>query len=193
LRAPAQQQPWPPPCLPTARAPRPAGRYTLTPGLKFGGDFLAYPGDPECVHAAYVVRVLPPPAPSAPGAGASPGPPAPGGAAPGGAPAAGPAAAAPCPGAAPAWASGLHLAGAARVAAAAKKQLLLATWAAGSGAGSGGRCGAGVGQANSGSADGGGQGGVGAPAQGLGPGGVAYQLVLRGGAAAPFDPPRARG
>lgn len=34
-------------------------RYTLTDGGKFGGDFLAYPGDPALYHAYYVVRVLP--------------------------------------------------------------------------------------------------------------------------------------
>lgn len=35
-------------------------RYTVTPGFKFGGDFLAYPGDPDLVHAQYVVCVLSP-------------------------------------------------------------------------------------------------------------------------------------
>jgi tRNA splicing endonuclease len=32
-------------------------RYTLTNGIKFGGHFLAYRGDPHLVHAAFVVRV----------------------------------------------------------------------------------------------------------------------------------------
>ena len=32
-------------------------RYTLTNGIKFGGHFLAYQGDPDTVHAAFVVRV----------------------------------------------------------------------------------------------------------------------------------------
>ena len=35
-----------------------ARRYTLTDGIKFGGHFLAYQGDPLAVHAAFVVRVL---------------------------------------------------------------------------------------------------------------------------------------
>ena len=34
-------------------------RYTLTDGLKYGGHYLAYKGDPYQVHAAFVVRVLP--------------------------------------------------------------------------------------------------------------------------------------
>ena len=29
----------------------------MTDGIKFGGHFLAYTGDPEAVHAAFVVRV----------------------------------------------------------------------------------------------------------------------------------------
>lgn len=33
--------------------------YFLTSGSKFGGDFLAYPGDPNLYHAQFVVRVLP--------------------------------------------------------------------------------------------------------------------------------------
>ena len=33
-------------------------RYTLTNGIKFGGHYLAYKGDPYKVHAALVVRVL---------------------------------------------------------------------------------------------------------------------------------------
>ncbi len=32
--------------------------FTLTPGVKFGGDFLLYPGDPKLYHAQFVVRVL---------------------------------------------------------------------------------------------------------------------------------------
>jgi tRNA splicing endonuclease len=32
--------------------------YFLTSGSKFGGDFLAYPGDPNLYHAQFVVRVL---------------------------------------------------------------------------------------------------------------------------------------
>lgn len=31
----------------------------LTNGIKFGGHYLAYKGDPYKVHAAFVVRVLP--------------------------------------------------------------------------------------------------------------------------------------
>jgi tRNA splicing endonuclease len=34
-------------------------RFTLSNGIKFGGHFLAYQGDPYKVHAAFVVRVLP--------------------------------------------------------------------------------------------------------------------------------------
>jgi hypothetical protein len=33
--------------------------YYLTSGSKFGGDYLAYPGDPNLYHAQFVVRVLP--------------------------------------------------------------------------------------------------------------------------------------
>jgi hypothetical protein len=33
--------------------------YFLTSGSKFGGDFLAYPGDPNLYHAQFVVRVSP--------------------------------------------------------------------------------------------------------------------------------------
>jgi tRNA splicing endonuclease len=32
--------------------------FSLTGGSKFGGDFLAYPGDPHLYHAQYVVRVM---------------------------------------------------------------------------------------------------------------------------------------
>lgn len=32
-------------------------RYYLTSGIKFGGDWLAYPGDPLMYHAQFVVRV----------------------------------------------------------------------------------------------------------------------------------------
>lgn len=32
--------------------------YVLTDGVKFGGDFLAYPGDPMLYHAQFVIRVL---------------------------------------------------------------------------------------------------------------------------------------
>lgn len=32
--------------------------YVLTDGVKFGGDFLAYPGDPTLYHAQFVIRVL---------------------------------------------------------------------------------------------------------------------------------------
>ena len=31
--------------------------YCVTPGTRFGGDFLVYPGDPSTYHAYYVVRV----------------------------------------------------------------------------------------------------------------------------------------
>eukprot|EP00892_Ulva_mutabilis_P008061 jgi/Ulvmu1/5627/UM023_0166.1 len=34
-------------------------RYFLTDGIKFGGDFLAYEGDPETCHAAFTVLVTP--------------------------------------------------------------------------------------------------------------------------------------
>jgi tRNA splicing endonuclease len=38
---------------------RPAHRsYTMTSGAKFGGDFLAYPGDPLLYHAQFTVRCL---------------------------------------------------------------------------------------------------------------------------------------
>ena len=30
---------------------------TLTTGIKFGADFLAYPGDPMAYHASFTVRV----------------------------------------------------------------------------------------------------------------------------------------
>jgi tRNA-splicing endonuclease subunit Sen34 len=33
-------------------------RFTLTEGIKFGGDFLAYMGDPLEVHSEFVVHVL---------------------------------------------------------------------------------------------------------------------------------------
>jgi tRNA-splicing endonuclease subunit Sen34 len=32
--------------------------YFITVGNKFGGDFLAYPGDPNLYHSHYVVRVV---------------------------------------------------------------------------------------------------------------------------------------
>lgn len=32
--------------------------YFLTGGAKFGGDWLAYPGDPITYHAQFVVRVM---------------------------------------------------------------------------------------------------------------------------------------
>ena len=32
--------------------------YTMTSGAKFGGDYLAYPGDPLLYHAQYTVRCL---------------------------------------------------------------------------------------------------------------------------------------
>jgi tRNA-splicing endonuclease subunit Sen34 len=32
--------------------------YSTTDGTKFGGDFLAYPGDPDIFHAKFVVRIL---------------------------------------------------------------------------------------------------------------------------------------
>lgn len=32
--------------------------YYLTDGVKFGGDWLAYPGDPLLFHAQFVVRVV---------------------------------------------------------------------------------------------------------------------------------------
>ena len=32
--------------------------FSVTGGAKFGGDFLAYPGDPHLYHAQYVVRVV---------------------------------------------------------------------------------------------------------------------------------------
>lgn len=35
-------------------------RYKLTSGVKFGGHYLAYQGDPHLHHAAFVVRVIPP-------------------------------------------------------------------------------------------------------------------------------------
>lgn len=51
-------------CLPAkcafVRREIPRCRYTLTDGIKFGGHYLAYKGDPYKVHAAFVVRVLPP-------------------------------------------------------------------------------------------------------------------------------------
>lgn len=31
----------------------------MTDGIKFGGDFLAYEGDPETCHAAFTVLVVP--------------------------------------------------------------------------------------------------------------------------------------
>ena len=31
--------------------------YMITPGTRFGGDFLAYPGDPFMYHAYFVVKV----------------------------------------------------------------------------------------------------------------------------------------
>ena len=33
-------------------------RFFVTGGHKFGGDFLAYQGDPSCFHAQFCVRVL---------------------------------------------------------------------------------------------------------------------------------------
>lgn len=33
-------------------------RYTMTSGAKFGGDYLAYPGDPVLYHAQYTVRCV---------------------------------------------------------------------------------------------------------------------------------------
>ena len=30
---------------------------TMTPGAKFGADYLAYPGDPMAYHASFAVRV----------------------------------------------------------------------------------------------------------------------------------------
>lgn len=33
--------------------------HWVTGGSKFGGDFLAYPGDPSVFHAQFVVRVVP--------------------------------------------------------------------------------------------------------------------------------------
>lgn len=32
--------------------------YTVTDGMKFGGDFLAYPGEPSAFHSLFTVRVL---------------------------------------------------------------------------------------------------------------------------------------
>ena len=32
--------------------------YTMTSGAKFGGDFLAYPGDPLLYHAQFTVRCV---------------------------------------------------------------------------------------------------------------------------------------
>ena len=37
--------------------PHASPSYTVTPGAKFGGDLLAYPGDPDAVHARFVVRL----------------------------------------------------------------------------------------------------------------------------------------
>jgi len=47
-----------PPCT-RLQSPSPphTHRYTVTPGDKFGGDLLAYPGDPGAVHAQYVVVI----------------------------------------------------------------------------------------------------------------------------------------
>lgn len=33
--------------------------YTLTSGLKYGGDYLVYSGDPALVHSHYLAVVLP--------------------------------------------------------------------------------------------------------------------------------------
>ena len=33
-------------------------RYTMRGGLKFGGDFSVYPGDPELYHAIFSLRVV---------------------------------------------------------------------------------------------------------------------------------------
>jgi hypothetical protein len=43
-----------------ARAPSLSAHdsYTMTSGAKFGGDFLAYPGDPLLYHAQFTVRCL---------------------------------------------------------------------------------------------------------------------------------------
>ncbi|KAI8098098.1 tRNA intron endonuclease [Gilbertella persicaria] len=32
--------------------------FYLTSGIKFGGDFLLYPGDPMCVHSEYIVQTV---------------------------------------------------------------------------------------------------------------------------------------
>ena len=40
--------------------------YTMTSGAKFGGDFLAYPGDPLLYHAQYTVRCVQATAPQHP-------------------------------------------------------------------------------------------------------------------------------
>jgi tRNA-splicing endonuclease subunit Sen34 len=51
-------------CAPPADAPLPrmrppdARRYTMTSGAKFGGDYLAYPGDPLLYHAQFTVRCV---------------------------------------------------------------------------------------------------------------------------------------
>jgi len=34
--------------------------YWITPGGKFGGDFLAYPGDPALYHAQFIIRCVEP-------------------------------------------------------------------------------------------------------------------------------------
>jgi hypothetical protein len=52
LRVPANCTNQLPPLLPNPR-------YTLTPGSKFGGDLVAYPGDPSAVHSQFVIRVVP--------------------------------------------------------------------------------------------------------------------------------------
>ena len=68
--APPYALPPPPPLPPDPPPPRPhrgkktkhtkTPSFTLTDGAKFGGDYLAYPGDPFVYHAQFVVRVLPP-------------------------------------------------------------------------------------------------------------------------------------
>lgn len=48
------------PSLSSRSAPSPQHHsHWVTGGSKFGGDFLAYPGDPSVFHAQFVVRVLP--------------------------------------------------------------------------------------------------------------------------------------
>ncbi len=48
------------PRTPPTPSPTQNNSFTLTDGAKFGGDYLAYPGDPFVYHAQFVVRVLPP-------------------------------------------------------------------------------------------------------------------------------------